>query len=44
MELANRDLLGKYNDVDFSNRGVFLDYNKDGKLEIDSEVQTNNSK
>lgn len=35
---VNREMLGKYNDLDFSKRGVYLDYDKDGNLRNEREV------
>lgn len=31
-------MLGKYNDLDFSKRGVYMDYDKDGNLRNESRV------
>lgn len=31
-------MLGKYNNLDFGNRGMYLDYDKDGQLRVDGEA------
>lgn len=35
---GTKDLLGKYNDIDFTKRGVYLDYDKEGNLRTESKV------
>ena len=37
----NRDMLGKYNDIDFSKRGIYMDYDKEGNLRTEGNVTNN---
>jgi len=39
--MNNKEMLGKYDDIDFSKRGIYMDYDKDGNLKTEGQVSAN---